>query len=213
MQYACAGSGWRIPQPCQLDALYCYPQRAVKHGQPDGWLLILEQRSAVPLCPAIVLCSRRRLYPRHSEGRTLPRLCNLPRAASVRPRNRLRCSVGRENDSPKLLTEGGGPAAVIMALERWICSHDLLLLPAEFFTKEQLSAPPGKIFFKANLRFLAPFEEGDKHGGERGVRGRDRRNRRKSPKIAEIENQTLPLMNTDNADQKTKFSHGGTAVW
>lgn len=37
-------------------------------------------------------------------------------------------------------------------------------LPADFFTKEQLSAPPGKVFVKANLRFLAPFEEGDPTG-------------------------------------------------
>lgn len=37
-------------------------------------------------------------------------------------------------------------------------------LPAEFFTKEQLSAPPGEVFVKANLRFLVPFEEGDPTG-------------------------------------------------
>jgi hypothetical protein len=34
-------------------------------------------------------------------------------------------------------------------------------IPAKFFTKEQLSAPSGKMFLKANFRFLAPFEEGD----------------------------------------------------
>ena len=37
-------------------------------------------------------------------------------------------------------------------------------LPAGFFTNEQLSAPPGRVFVKANLRFLAPFEESDPTG-------------------------------------------------
>src|SRR5579871_2485737 len=37
-------------------------------------------------------------------------------------------------------------------------------LPAEFFTEQQLSAPPGKVFFKASFRFLSPFEENDPAG-------------------------------------------------
>lgn len=37
-------------------------------------------------------------------------------------------------------------------------------LPADFFTKEQLSAPPGKMFLKSTYRFLSPFEEGDPIG-------------------------------------------------
>ena len=37
-------------------------------------------------------------------------------------------------------------------------------LPADFFTKEQLSAPPGKTFVKATHRFLSPFKEHDPTG-------------------------------------------------
>jgi hypothetical protein len=37
-------------------------------------------------------------------------------------------------------------------------------IPSSYFAPEQLAAPPGKMFFKANLRLLAPFEEGDPNG-------------------------------------------------
>ncbi len=37
-------------------------------------------------------------------------------------------------------------------------------LPADCFTKEQLSAPPGKMFVKATYRFFSPFEEDDPTG-------------------------------------------------
>jgi hypothetical protein len=37
-------------------------------------------------------------------------------------------------------------------------------LPANFFAKEQLSAPPGKTFVKATHRFLSPFKEEDPTG-------------------------------------------------
>jgi hypothetical protein len=37
-------------------------------------------------------------------------------------------------------------------------------LPAEFFTKEQLAAPPGHVFTSFTYRFLSPFEEGGPTG-------------------------------------------------
>jgi hypothetical protein len=37
-------------------------------------------------------------------------------------------------------------------------------LPADFFSQEQLSAPPGKAFLKATQRFLSPFKEDDPTG-------------------------------------------------
>lgn len=37
-------------------------------------------------------------------------------------------------------------------------------LPADFFTKEQLSAPPGDVFVTRTMQFLSPFKEGDPTG-------------------------------------------------